>query len=94
MKRIASWLEAKLSRSSSVNSSDTSSGPERTKPGSNDLDLPKDMQDMVDDVTVPGKGADEDDVTVPDLHLDDRPSSDSDTSTGFNPYDTATLRKK
>jgi len=33
-------------------------------------------------------------VTVPDLKILDPSSPDTDESTGFNPYDTAALRKK
>ena len=94
MKGIVSWLKAKLSRSNSVNPSNVLSSPERSDPGKNDLVLPKDMQDLVNDATMPGRSADEHSVTLPDLNLDDERSPNTDTSTGFNPYDTAKLHKK
>ncbi len=94
MKRIASWLGAKLSRSNSVNRSNAPGSPEESKPDKNDLVLPKDMQDLLDDATMPGISADGHSVTLPDLNLDDERSPDTDTSTGFNPYDTAKLHKK
>ena len=52
------------------------------------------MQDLVDDATMPGISADEHSVTLADLNVDDKRSPDTDTSTGFNPYDTAKLHKK
>ena len=94
MKRIASWLGAKLSRSNSVNRSNAPGSPEESTPVKSDLVLPKDMQDLLDDATMPGISADGHSVTLPDLNLDDERSPDTDTSTGFNPYDTAKLHKK
>ncbi len=94
MKRIASWLRAKLSRSNSVNRSNAPGSPEESKRDKSDLVLPKDMQDLVDDATMPCIKSDEHSVTVPGLNIDDERSPDTDTSTGFNPYDTAKLHKK
>ena len=94
MKRIASWLGAKLSRSNSVNRSNAPGSPEESTPDKSDLVLPKDMQDLLDDATMPSISADGHSVTLPDLNLDDEHSPDTDTSTGFNPYDTAKLHKK
>ncbi len=94
MKRIASWLGAKLSRSNSVNRFNAPGSPEESKPDENDLVPPKDMQDLVDDATMPGISADWHSVTLADLNLDDERSPGTDTSTGFNPCDTAKLHKK
>ncbi len=94
MKRIASWLGAKLSHSNSVNRSNAPVSPEESRPDKSVLVLPKDMQDFLDDATMPGISADEHSVTLPDLNLDDERSPDTDTSTGFNPCDTAKLHKK
>ncbi len=49
MKQIIGWLAAKLSRSSTENPVDIPANPERSRPGKDDLGLPKDMQDLVDD---------------------------------------------
>ena len=89
MKQIFSWLQAKLSRSKSINPPIES---DSTNPGA--VDLPKDMQDLVNDTPPSDNGEYEDDVTVPDLRLHDQPSSDADEPTGIDPYDTAKLHKK
>ena len=94
MKEIIRWLEAKLFRSKPVNPPIES---ESTNP--NELDLPKDMQDLVND-TLPSDNGEYEleatmgDITTPNLKLDDPFSSDADEPTGFNPYDTAKLHKK
>ena len=87
MKDIIRWLEAKLFRSKPVNPPIES---ESTNP--NELDLPKDMQDLVNDA--PSPGGVEDGDTLPNLSLDDPSSSDADEPTGIDPYDTAKLHKK
>ena len=94
MKQIFGWLETKLSRSESANPTDAPGSSERAKPDKSDLEMPKDMQDLVDDTSVPHVRTDEHDVTIPNLSLEDQVSSDSKTSTGFNPYDTAKLHEK
>ena len=48
----------------------------------------------VDDLVMPDIYADELADTVPLLRVIDQSSPDIDKSTGFNPYDTAVLRKK
>ena len=48
----------------------------------------------VEDLVMPDIYADELADTVPLLKVIDLPSPDIDKSTGFNPYDTAVLRKK
>ena len=94
MKDIIRWLEAKLFRSKPVNPPIES---ESTSP--NELDLPKDMQDLVNDNPLSDNGEYEleatmGDITAPNLILDDPSSSDADEPTGIDPYDTAKLHKK
>ena len=65
----------------------------------NELDLPREMQDLVNDTSLSDNGEYEleatmDDRTVPNLILDDPSSSDADEPTGIDPYDTAKLHKK
>ena len=48
----------------------------------------------VEDLVMPDIYAVEHVATVPDLKVIDLSSPDIDKSTGFNPYDTAVLRKK
>jgi hypothetical protein len=48
----------------------------------------------VDDIVMPDIYGDEHVATVPDLKIINLSSSDAEESTGFNPYDTAVLRKK
>ena len=88
MKRIFTWLEGKLSRREAV--TDQPSNPESAKPDEIDLglDLPKELQDLVDDVSIDLV------VTVPNLEIPDQPSLEDGESAGFNPYDTATMHKK
>ncbi len=94
MKEIIRWLEAKLFRSKPVNPPIES---ESTNP--NELDLPKEMQDLVKDAPTSDNGEYEleatmGDITAPNLILDDPPSSHGDEATGIDPYDTAKLHKK
>ena len=71
---------------------DKPSNPESVKP--DELDLPKDMQDLVNDAPIPDIYADEHGDTVPDLRIPDQPSLDVGESDGVNPYDTAKIHKK
>ncbi len=48
----------------------------------------------VDDIVMPDIYGDEYVATVQDLEVVDLSTSDTDESIGFNPYDTAVLRKK
>ena len=57
MKRMIKWLEEKLFRSKSIN---PPSNTERTKPEKDDLNLPKDMQDLVDGMPKPDNASDAD----------------------------------
>ena len=91
MKEIIRWLETKLFRSKPVNPPIESESP---KPDKTELDLPKDLQDLVNDAPSPGGVEDEDGDTVPDLRIHDQPSSDADETTGVDPDDTAKLHKK
>ncbi len=86
MKRIIRWLERKLSRREAV--ADQPSNPESAKPDEIDLGLPKELQDLVDDMSIDLV------VTVPNLEIPDQPSLEDGESAGFNPYDTATMHKK
>ena len=57
------------------------------------VDQPSDPL-SVEDLVMPDIYADEQVATVPHLKVIDLSSPDIDKSTGFNPYDTAVLRKK
>ena len=94
MKEIIRWLETKLFRSKPVNPPIESNS---TNP--NELDLPREMQDLVNDTSLSDNSEYEveatmGDITVPNLILDDPSSSDADEPTGIDPYDTAKLHKK
>ena len=91
MKEIIRWLESKLFRSKPVN---PPIEPDSTNPDRTVLDLPKDMQDLVNDAPPVDNVEYEDDVTLPDLRPHDQPSSDADEPTGIDPYNTAKLHKK
>ena len=87
MKLMTTWLESILSRWGVV--ADAPSNPESIS--ADELDLPKGMQDQVNDATMPDIYADK---HVPDRKFLDPSSQDADKTTGFNPYDTAKLHKK
>jgi hypothetical protein len=87
MKLMITWLETILSRWGAV--ADAPSNAESVKP--DELDLPKEMQDLVDDAPMPDIYTDK---HVPDRKFLDPSSQDADQTTGFNPYDTAKLHKK
>ncbi len=94
MKEIIRWLETKLFRSKPVNPPIESESTD-----SNELDLPKEMQDLVNDTPPSDNGEYEleatmGDITAPNLKLDDQILSDTDEPTGIDPYDTAKLHKK
>jgi hypothetical protein len=91
VKEIIRWLETKLFRSEPVN---PPISLESAKPEKTELDLPKDMQDLVNDAPPPGGVEDVDGDTLPSLSLDDQFLSDDDEPTGIDPYDTAKLHKK
>jgi len=96
VKDIIRWLETKLFRSKPVNPpiESDSTNSDRTV-----LDLPKDMQDLVNDTPPSDNGEYEleatmGDITAPNLKLDYPSSSDADEPTGIDPYNTAKLYKK
>ena len=89
MKQIISWLQAKLSRSKSI---DPPSESESVNP--NELDLPREMQDLVNDAPMPDIYADDHGSPAPSRKFLDPSSPDADKTTGFNPYDTAKIHKK
>ena len=89
MKRIFRWLETRLARSKSPNPSDAPGASESVKPDESDLD-----QESPKIVAMPDIYGDEHVPTVPNLKILDESSPDTDDSTGFNPYDTATMHKK
>ena len=92
MKDIPKWLAERLSKLRKPVEDDQQNDAESVKP--DELDLPKELQDLVNDTPPPDSVEYEDDVTVPDLRLHDQPSSDADKTTGVDPYDTAKLHKK
>ncbi len=84
---MITWLKSKLSRWGVV--ADAPSNPESIN--ADELELPKDIQDLVNDATMPDIYTDK---HVPDRKFLDPSSQDADKTTGFNPYDTAKLHKK
>ena len=90
MKLVITWLESILSRWGIV--ADARSNPENIN--ADELDEPKDMQDLASDAPMPDIYADEHDVPAPDRKFLDPSSPDADKTTGFNPYDTAKMHKK
>lgn len=78
MKRMLEWVERMLS-------------PRRA--ASDVVDRPS-KRLSVEDLVMPDIYADEHVATVPHLKVIDLSSPEIDKSTGFNPYDTAVLRKK
>ena len=87
MKLMITWLKSILSRWGVV--ADAPSNPESIN--ADELELPKDIQDLVNDATMPDIYTDK---HVPDRKFLDPSSQDADKTTGFNPYDTAKLHKK
>lgn len=93
MKRIFRWLEAKLSRQES---SDLPDAPNHSENAKLDLEIESstDLPNLVIDAPMPDIYSDEHVPTVPNLEILDESLPDNDESTGFNPYDTATMHKK
>jgi hypothetical protein len=94
VKQIISWLQAILSRSQLNNPPIESEGTNRSE-----LNLPREMQDLVNDSPPSDNGEYEleatmGDITAPNLKIDDPSSSDADEPIGIDPYDTAKLHKK
>ena len=92
MKDIPKWLAERLSKLRKPVEDDQQNDAESVKP--DELNLPKEMQDLVNDAPSPGGVEDEDGDTLPSLSLDDQFLSDTDEPTGIDPDDTAKLHKK
>ncbi len=79
MKRIIRWLDSKLSPKKSPNPSDAPSDSEGAKPDEIDLgvDLPKELQDLVNNVPTPDINLPKDlqepekNVLMPDIYSDE-----------------------
>ena len=89
MKRIIKWLKTQLSRGEALAVTDPLNSSESVN--ADELDLLKDMQDLVSDAPMPDIYTDK---HVPDRKFLDPSSQDADKTTGFNPYDTAKMHKK
>ena len=92
MKRIIKWLKTHLSRREILVVTDPLNSSESVN--DDELDLPKDMQDLVSDAPQPDSVDFDLYVTVPDFKPDDQPSTDVDETTGIDPNDTAVFHKK
>ena len=93
MKHLFKWLAERLSQPKKPVEDDQPINSESVKPDENDLDLP-DIQNFLKDAPMPDIYSDVCDATVPNLKALDLDLTDVDDSPGFNPYDTAVLRKK
>ncbi len=92
MKDIPKWLAERLSKLRKPVEDDPQNDTESVNP--DELDLPREMQDLVNDAPPVDNVEYDHDVTVHDLSLDDPSSPDADEPTGIDPYDTAQLHKK
>jgi len=92
MKDIPKWLAERLSKLRKPVEDDQQNDAESVKP--DELDLPREMQDLVNDAPSPDHVEDDDGNTLPILSLGDPSSSDADEPTGIDPNDTANLHKK
>ncbi len=90
MKLFITWLDSILSRWGAV--ADAPSNPESIN--ADELDLPKDLQDLVNDAPMPDIYADDHGSPAPSRKFLDPSSPDADKTTGFNPYDTVKMHKK
>lgn len=96
MNQFVRWLGTKLYRSQDRSLVDAPSASESPDTSENDhsLNLPKELQDLVDDASIPAAQEDTYDTTVPDIALEDQVSSAAGDAPGFDPYDTVELHKK
>jgi hypothetical protein len=104
MKRIVRWLETKLSRSEASAVANEPGDSEIIKPDISEStidvilgdEVASSMPDEISakDVLMPDIYSDEHVPTVPNLKILNESLPDNDESTGFNPYDTATMHKK
>ena len=92
MKDIPKWLAERWSKLRKPVADDQQNDADSANP--NELDLPREMQDLVNDAPSPSGVENEDGDTLPNLSLNDPPSSDADEPTGIDPDDTAKLHKK
>ena len=107
MKWISRWFKTKPSQPESANPSPVKPDeidfgvdvPTDIRDMLNDVPVPgaersNDLHESLKKAPMPDISGDEHVATVPDLKIIDPSSPDIDESTGFNPYDTAVLRKK
>lgn len=104
MKDIPKWLAESLSKLRKPVEDDRPSKSECIKPGINESTIDiflgdavsslVDEQELIEKVLRLDKNSDELDQTVPDLKSLEPDSSDTDRSTGFDPYDTGVFQKK
>jgi aminoglycoside phosphotransferase len=97
MKDIPRWLAERLSKLRKPVEDDQQNDAESVNP--DELELPRELQDLVNDTPPSDNGEYEieatmGDITAPNLILDDPSSSHGDEPTGIDPYDTAKLHKK
>ncbi len=96
MKRMIAWLETKLSRWGA--GADEPSDPESVGPGVDGSTGAAANETHYEpgetNAPMPDIYADEHDAPAPDRKFLDPSSPDADKTTGFNPYDTASLYKK
>ena len=86
MKQIVRWLKTKLSRPESPSHSDAPNL---------EIESSTDLPNLVIDAPMPDIYVqDELEDTVPNLQLRDSSPSDTNTSPGIDPYDTAIMHKK
>jgi hypothetical protein len=96
MIRILKWLEANLPRFGSL---DLPDAPDESKIVNFDetdlgIDAPKGLQEPTKNILMPEIYADEHVATVPNLKILGESPPDTDESSGFDPYNTGTLRMK
>jgi hypothetical protein len=105
VKKILKWLKKKISRPTDDVPEYPPSTPATAEPDdlANDdyvievscgEDMPGPRESQEEGVLMPDIYADKHGATAPDLKVLDQPAPDVDEPEGFNPYDTAVLRKK
>ena len=104
MKDIPKWLAERLSQPKNPFEDNRQSSCESIKPDINestiDIFLGDAVADLIDEQELAekvlrlDKYSNELNLTVPDLKILEPDSSDSDKSTGFDPYDTGVFQKK
>ncbi len=104
MKDIPKWLAERLSELKNPVEESRPSNSESIKPDVNESAIDiflgdavaslVDEQELVEKVLKHDEYSDELDQTVPDIKILEPDSSDTDKSTGFDPYDTGVFQKK